>query len=152
MRWQAGRVADRRRLGRCAAITSSKAEISACKAGIVERSLQAVGGLVHAIRNAFENLFSDQILLTNRLGQRQGKGRISALAIIGDIAGRRGIGNEQAARRLHLGQSAGSAARCAGQRIVATGIENDQIHRIAGMLNIAQCIPKTWRLSPYVLL
>ncbi len=152
MRWQAGRVADRRRLGRCAAITSSKAEISACKAGIVERSLQAVGGLVHAIRDTFENLFSDQILLTNCLGQRQSKGRISALAIIGDIAGRRGIGNEQAARRLHLGQSAGSAARCAGQRIVATGIENDKIHRIAGVFDVAQRIAETRGLTPYVLL
>ena len=89
--------------------------------------------------------------MLQRLRQCQREGGIRAVPVIGDIAGRRGIGDQQAAGGLHFRQTAASAARGAGQRIVPAGIEDHEIDRVARILDIAQRVAEARRLTPDVL-
>ena len=76
---------------------------------------------------------------SHRLRQRLGVGAVAVGAVLRDVAGLRRKGNQRALRRLHLREPAGGRAQAASaERIVAAGVEDDEIELGAGALHLAQ--------------
>ena len=57
---------------------------------------------------------------------------------LGHVAGAGGIGDNAAARRVHARQPAVGRAKSAAQRIVTAGIEDDEVHAVAGELHLPE--------------
>ena len=75
---------------------------------------------------------------------------IGTRAILSDGAGRGGIGQQAARRRVELTQSLGRRSESAFERVVAAGVEDDEKGAVLGVLHVAQQFPNIHRLLGHV--
>ena len=60
---------------------------------------------------------------------------------------RGGIGHQTACRRFHLGEAARRRTAARRERIVAAGVENDEVHAVAGELHLLKDEARADRLD-----
>ncbi len=101
--------------------------------------LRTLGLVLHLQPDTVEQPEDVQPWLTHLVGQRHREGPVGAAAVSGDVAGLRGERDQRAFRRAHLRQPAGNPPRAeTAKRIVAAGVEDDDVEPRAGAVHLLQ--------------